>query len=69
MIERMIEKIESVSKEQIGACALIVLLAGFSLGFGFGKGVEYSIQDKPKLQSISDEYKMDLIQQMAVSRK
>ena len=46
MIDKFIRKIESLTKEQISACLLVVLLAGFSLGFGFGVGVEHSIEKK-----------------------
>lgn len=50
MIDKFIEKIESLTKEQIATCALIVLLAGFSLGFGFGKGVENSIVTNQQME-------------------
>ena len=64
MIDKFIRKIESLTKEQISACLLVVLLAGFSLGFGFGKGIEYSIEDRRSaIQPASDNYKLDLIYQ------
>lgn len=69
MVSRFFHKIELLTFEQIAACVLVVLAAGFSIGFVFGKGVEYSLQDKPKLQSVSDDYKLDLIYQMGVSGK
>ena len=64
MIDKFIRKIESFTKEQIVACVTIIFLAGMSLGFGFGKGVEYSIKDRRNAsQTASDSYKLDLIYQ------
>ena len=64
MIDKFIRKIESLTKEQISACLLVVLLAGFSLGFGFGVGVEHSIEKKCDTNRIVDDnYKLDLIYQ------
>lgn len=48
MIDKFIRKIESLTKEQISACLLVVLLAGFSLGFG--KGVENSIVTNQQME-------------------
>lgn len=64
MIDKFIRKIESLTKEQISACLLVVLLAGFSLGFGFGVGVEHSIEKKCGAnRMVDDDYKLDLIYQ------
>ena len=55
MIDKFISKIESLTKEQIIACAMIIFLAGISLGFGFGKGVEYSIEKSQNYYEEADK--------------
>ena len=70
MIDKFINKIESLTKEQIAACVLVVLAAGISIGFAFGTGVEYSLRNKAHaVQEVSDNYKLDLIYQMEVAGK
>ena len=70
MFDGFFHKIESLTFEQIAACVLVVLAAGFSIGFAFGTGVEYSLKSKAHaLQEVSDNYKLDLIYQMEVAGK
>ena len=70
MVSRFFHKIELLTFEQIAACVLVVLAAGFSIGFVFGTGVEYSLRNKAHaVQEVSDNYKLDLIYQVEVAGK
>ena len=67
MIENFRAWLESLTKEKLLLCVLVMTIAAVSLGFCIGKDTEYSLKER-KILVPSDTYKLDVIQS-EVNRK